>query len=597
MSANTRAPSTIVTIALTGQTEFNIPFEYLARKYVEVTLLGIDRLPLVLNTDFRFVTKTLISLTRPYTSEYTQIELRRVTSATERLVDFHDGSILRAYDLNLSQIQTLHVAEEARDLTADTIGVNDEGHLDARNRKIVNLAYAENGSDAIPLGQVIQWNDSAYNSANRAEAERIAAEAARDAAHLSEVATAADAVATAADRVVTQADADITTQNAASTSADRVDVTTKYDDVVVKHDEIMGVIPKLDDAVQQMTGLGNVPVGVVAMTMTPHVPAGWLRCGEPFDKTTYPALAKLYPSGVTPSMDERFAKGVSRADRSLVGEHGAQSLPLHSHTVPSQGLTGESAIHDHGTVGGSTSVDGDHTHGYHAPLGGGSWYSGASSWNEANPWAQTAAAGAHSHSVSVHVGAHSHGAGTLRTVESNTLESGDGSALEPAHTNVWYIIKAAEGIADKDEAMQVVGTVVGRVDAAEAEIATLKTRVAALEHYPKVIKLSDIFEGTSVWRFSDSEFNVIEHKDYYHIQGIFWTISGGGAAGTLGTFKHDVRFSFAPCGVSENPSSATAYAYISRGWTGADYGRSIELVTNLQNISWVMSSFVVIKGP
>lgn len=386
MSSNTRAPSTIVTIALTGQTEFNIPFEYLARKYVEVTLLGIDRLPLVLNTDFRFVTKTLISLTRPYTSEYTQIELRRVTSATERLVDFHDGSILRAYDLNLSQIQTLHVAEEARDLTADTIGVNDEGHLDARNRKIVNLAYAENGSDAIPLGQVIQWNDSAYNSMVRAEAARDTAEASRDAAHLSETSAAADAVATAADRVVTQADASITSVN----------VTITQEDVV--------------------------------------------KC-------------------------------------------------------------------------------------------------------------ETAAARAE-------------------------------AAAAPA-------IEVFERLA----------VVEGKAASAESTVVGMESRVTDLEHYPKVIKLSDIFEGTSVWGFSDSEFNVIEHKDYYHIQGIFRTISGGGAGGTLGTFKHDVGFSFAPCGVSENPSSATTYAYISRGWTGADYGRSIELLTSLQNSSWVMSSFVVIKGP
>lgn len=222
MSANTRAPSTIVTIALTGQTEFNIPFEYLARKYVEVTLLGIDRLPLVLNTDFRFVTKTLISLTRPYTADYTQIEIRRVTSATERLVDFHDGSILRAYDLNLSQIQTLHVAEEARDLTADTIGVNDEGHLDARNRKIVNVAFAESGGDAIPLAQVAQWNESALVSASRAENAAIAAEASSSAAHAAKDISVANAVQTGIDKATTQADAQITTENVVLTKADVV---------------------------------------------------------------------------------------------------------------------------------------------------------------------------------------------------------------------------------------------------------------------------------------------------------------------------------------------------------------------------------------
>ncbi|MGL5589326.1 MAG: phage tail fiber protein, partial [Aeromonas veronii] len=354
MSANTRAPSTIVTIALTGQTEFTIPFEYLARKYVEVTLLGINRLPLVLNTDFRFVTKTLISLTRPYTSEYKQIELRRVTSATERLVDFHDGSILRAYDLNLSQIQTLHVAEEARDLTADTIGVNDEGHLDARNRKIINLAYAENGGDAIPFGQVVAWNDSAYNSMIRAEAAQAVTEAstaiavqAKNDARDSELSAQVSAGGSAA-----SAQTAVDARN--DTLAAQTDVTTKHDNVVVKHDEVMQVVPKLDDAVNMMSGLGNVPVGVVAMTMTPHVPAGWVRCGEQFDKATYPALARLYPSGVVPSFDERFAKGVSRGNADKLGEHGAQSLPVHQHTIPRVNVEGQTTSHDYGSVGAET---------------------------------------------------------------------------------------------------------------------------------------------------------------------------------------------------------------------------------------------------
>ncbi|MGL5189587.1 MAG: phage tail fiber protein [Cetobacterium sp.] len=184
MASGTRAPSTIVTVSLTGQTDFNIPFEYLARKFVVVTLLGSDRKVLTLNSDYRFVSKTVISLANPTPSGYTKLELRRVTSATERLVDFHDGSILRAYDLNLSQIQTLHVAEEARDsVSVDGMGISDDFNLDARNRRIINLAPAVSGSDAVPLGQVVEREHSAWNSA--LEAEASAHEAARIAALLS----------------------------------------------------------------------------------------------------------------------------------------------------------------------------------------------------------------------------------------------------------------------------------------------------------------------------------------------------------------------------------------------------------------------------
>lgn len=163
---------TVLTYQLDGsKRDFNIPFEYLARKFVVVTLIGVDRKVLTINTDYRFATRTTISLTKSWgpADGYNVIELRRVTSTTDRLVDFTDGSILRAYDLNVAQIQTMHVAEEARDLTADTIGVNNDGHLDARGRKIVNLAFATGDYDAVPLKQIKERENSAWNAVIKTE--------------------------------------------------------------------------------------------------------------------------------------------------------------------------------------------------------------------------------------------------------------------------------------------------------------------------------------------------------------------------------------------------------------------------------------------
>lgn len=175
--------STVRTYPLNGAVDFTITFEYLARKFVKVTLIGKDRKELVLNQDYRFTTKTQITTSRAWTDAdgYQMIEIRRFTSASDRLVDFADGSILRAYDLNISQIQTLHVAEEARDLTADTIGVNNDGHLDARGRRIVNVADPVGEYDALNLRTVKQWNDGAYQSyvKARTEADRAKSEADR----------------------------------------------------------------------------------------------------------------------------------------------------------------------------------------------------------------------------------------------------------------------------------------------------------------------------------------------------------------------------------------------------------------------------------
>lgn len=180
---------TVMTYPLNGSTvDFNIPFEYLARKFVTITLIGTDRKVLVLNQDYRFSTKTTITLTKAWgpADGYDTIEVRRYTSATDRLVDFADGSILRAYDLNIAQVQTLHVAEEARDLTADTIGVNNDGNLDARGRRIVNVADAVDDFDAINLHMMKTWSSSALNSAQAAAASQAAAKTSENNAATSE---------------------------------------------------------------------------------------------------------------------------------------------------------------------------------------------------------------------------------------------------------------------------------------------------------------------------------------------------------------------------------------------------------------------------
>lgn len=206
----TNVIKTVITYPLNGSTrDFNIPFEYLARKFIQVTLIGRDRKPLTNIDDYRFTSKNQITTNRAWGTGdgYQLIELRRLTSATERLVDFSDGSILRAYDLNVSQIQTLHVAEEARDLTADTIGVNNEGHLDARGRRIVNVANPVNVGDAVNLGTIQAWDKGSYqnyiksleqanlaeqykedalNSKNNAKASEVNAKASEDKAKTSE---------------------------------------------------------------------------------------------------------------------------------------------------------------------------------------------------------------------------------------------------------------------------------------------------------------------------------------------------------------------------------------------------------------------------
>lgn len=179
------AITTIYTYPLNGtQRDFTIPFEYLARRFVVVTLIGANRRELTLTADFRFISKTLVQLNKAWgpSDGYERIEIRRNTSATDRLVDFADGSILRAAELNTSQVQTLHVAEEARNMVADTISENADGDLDARGRRLVNLADAVAPDHAVTLRQEQAWALSSLSNRNAAEAARVASEQAMDAA-------------------------------------------------------------------------------------------------------------------------------------------------------------------------------------------------------------------------------------------------------------------------------------------------------------------------------------------------------------------------------------------------------------------------------
>lgn len=89
-----------------GQKEYTIPFEYLAKKFIHVT---IDDMELAYNIDYR-VEGSQVTLLRPTVPTQT-IEIYRKT-ATSRLIAFNDGSVLRGDDLTTFQQQILHVVEE-----------------------------------------------------------------------------------------------------------------------------------------------------------------------------------------------------------------------------------------------------------------------------------------------------------------------------------------------------------------------------------------------------------------------------------------------------------------------------------------------------
>lgn len=180
-------------------TDFTVPFDYLAKKFVKVSvgltvLEGGDYGDT--SKDYYFLDKTTVRLkTAPQAGA--EVTVRRYTSATDRIVSFKDASILKAKDLDTASIQTIHIAEEGRDIVNDALIVDKYGNWNAKGHRIVNVGDPVNDGDAV--------NFKTYKAdAMGAHQSRIEAEEARDRAKESEAnAKESEANAKESEKVVT----------------------------------------------------------------------------------------------------------------------------------------------------------------------------------------------------------------------------------------------------------------------------------------------------------------------------------------------------------------------------------------------------------
>ena len=164
------------------KTDFTVPFDYLKKSFVTVRL-GPGT-PLTggdygdTGSDYYFLDKTTIRLkVAPASGE--SLTIRRYTSATERVVTFKDASILKATDLDTSQVQAFHIAEEGRDILEDSLSVNREGNWDAKGKRIVNAGTPVADSDAVTYGVYKTDSKGAYQfklDAERARDRAVEAE-------------------------------------------------------------------------------------------------------------------------------------------------------------------------------------------------------------------------------------------------------------------------------------------------------------------------------------------------------------------------------------------------------------------------------------
>lgn len=155
-------------------TDFTVPFDYLAKKFVRVSL-GVTILKGGdygdTSKDYYFLDKTKVRLKVPPASGEV-LTIRRYTSATDRVVSFKDASVLKATDLDVSSVQTIHIAEESRDIINDALIKDKEGNWDAKGNRIVNVGTPEDDSDAVTYGVYKADALGAYQSKLDAEGAR-----------------------------------------------------------------------------------------------------------------------------------------------------------------------------------------------------------------------------------------------------------------------------------------------------------------------------------------------------------------------------------------------------------------------------------------
>lgn len=271
-----------------GKSAYHFPFPYLSKQFVKVRVDHANTSTLLeYNRDYTIEGQTLtLTPVQPFVSGATLCIYRQ--TPTGSLVDFSDGSLLLASEMDRLSAQLLHVEEENSDLIASTGMFADEDNAwQGQGKRIKNLSNPQNPQDAVTLNYLdgvdvarqselqrietavradkestLSFKNEAASSASASAQSAATSEASRQASavsesniknmqvdvhamqsHVDEVKTAIDDVAAQAkaDRL-TASDAALQAQNSAETSvqsaaaseeaAKRAEAAARFDGVV-----------------------------------------------------------------------------------------------------------------------------------------------------------------------------------------------------------------------------------------------------------------------------------------------------------------------------------------------------------------------------
>jgi hypothetical protein len=142
-------------------TTFSVTFPYITQSHVQVRL---DNVLKTLGVDYTFPTSSTIQFTNAPANSV-NINFKRSSNQSARLVDFQDGSTITESILDQDSNQMFYMSQEAIDSTAGVMALDGDNKWDATSRIIKNLASPVNDNDAVNKA-FITTNLPAINTVN-----------------------------------------------------------------------------------------------------------------------------------------------------------------------------------------------------------------------------------------------------------------------------------------------------------------------------------------------------------------------------------------------------------------------------------------------